>query len=83
MAKSAYKQHREGSRKGEVHRVYDTKGRDPARALGERLKLKPTTLTIWFASWNGKPAAKGKPKPKAKVKEPTSPKAEAAEVVAS
>ena len=65
---TSYKSHKVGSRKGDVHREFDKRGRDAAEALGLRLKLKIGTLRSWFGTWDrSKPAKKvAAPKPKAK-----------------
>jgi hypothetical protein len=59
-----YRSHKEGSRKGKVHELYDKQGREAAWTLGLKLKLKQGTLRSWFGAW-GK--ADGKAKPKAKT----------------
>jgi len=43
--------HKEGSRKGKVHELFDKEGPDAAWVLGLKLKLKENTLRSWFASW--------------------------------
>jgi len=57
MAKAAYKNHRDGSRKAKVHQVFDSKGRDAALKLAKSLKLKDSTARTWTASWGRKPSA--------------------------
>ena len=44
-------QHREGSRKGAVRHLYDTKGPDAAREYALAQGLKGTTVTSWFSTW--------------------------------
>lgn len=51
VATGAYKGHREGSKKGAVHRVFDQKGRDAALQYGRMRKLKASTLNQWFNTW--------------------------------
>lgn len=63
----AYKNHKPGSRKGEVHKVLDEKGRAAALEHGLKLGLKQGTLTSWFGSWARAENKKGTPsKPGAK-----------------
>lgn len=50
-ADGGYKGHRKGSRKGEVHKVYDTKGPDAAKKAGAKLKLEPSTISTWISTW--------------------------------
>lgn len=50
-ASAGYEGHDAGSRKGKVHRLYDTKGPEHAWTLGLKLKLKPSTLRTWFGIW--------------------------------
>lgn len=50
-ASKAYKNHREGSRKGAVRKVFDEKGREKAFAFGESQKLKASTLNQWMNTW--------------------------------
>ncbi len=46
-----YKEHRAGSRKGEIHEVYDEKGREAAMKRGEKLGLTEGTLKNWIQTW--------------------------------
>ena len=46
-----YGSHKEGSRKGKVHRLFDKEGAEAAWVLGHKLKLKEGTLRSWFAAW--------------------------------
>ena len=72
-----YKNHQAGSRKGDVHRLYDEKGADAAIAYALKNKLKESTARTWIGSWRrseGKkptlkvvPATKAKEKPNAKA----------------
>lgn len=57
--KKGYKDHLPGSRKGDVHRLFDQKGREVARATGENLGLKPATLRKWFTTWEQSSARVG------------------------
>jgi hypothetical protein len=43
--------HKEGSRKGKVHQLFDKEGPEAAWVLGLKLKLKEGTLRSWFAAW--------------------------------
>jgi hypothetical protein len=43
--------HKEGSRKGKVHELFDKDGAEAAWVLGLKLQLKQTTLRSWFAAW--------------------------------
>jgi len=74
MANEAYKDHRAGSRKGDVHRLFDTKGKDVARTYGEKKGLALGTLHSWFSEWSrdgkakkAKPVAKAEAAPKGKA----------------
>lgn len=44
--------HRAGSRKEQVHKIFDAKGPDAARTAGLRRKLKSSTLRTWFSAWS-------------------------------
>ena len=46
-----YGSHKEGSRKGKVHSLFDEQGTEAAWVLGLKLKLKEGTLRSWFAAW--------------------------------
>jgi hypothetical protein len=46
-----YRSHKEGSRKGKVHQLFDAQGAEAAWVLGLKLKLKEGTLRSWFAAW--------------------------------
>jgi len=48
---TTYKNHRPGSRKGAVRKVFDEKGRDPAISYGRTRKLAVTTLRNWVNTW--------------------------------
>jgi hypothetical protein len=43
--------HKEGSRKGKVHELFNKEGPEVAWVLGLKLKLKEGTLRSSFASW--------------------------------
>jgi hypothetical protein len=47
----SYGVHKEGSRKGKVHQLFDEQGAEAAWVLGLKLKLKEGTLRSWFAAW--------------------------------
>lgn len=61
-----YKNHRAGSRKGRVHEVFATQGKEAAIKKGVSLKLKETTLNHWVRVWAAEAGGK---KPAAKVKD--------------
>lgn len=46
-----YAGHNKGSRKEQVHQVFDQKGPDEARKRGVALGLKEGTLSSWFGAW--------------------------------
>jgi bifunctional DNA-binding transcriptional regulator/antitoxin component of YhaV-PrlF toxin-antitoxin module len=46
-----YKGHRLQSRKGAIHRIFDTQGPEAARAAGEERGLKPSTVSSWLSTW--------------------------------
>lgn len=46
-----YGVHKEGSRKGKVHELFDKEGLEAGWVLGLKLKLKQSTLRSWFAAW--------------------------------
>jgi hypothetical protein len=46
-----YASHKEGSRKGKVHELFDEQGAEAAWVLGLKLQLKAGTLRSWFAAW--------------------------------
>jgi hypothetical protein len=50
-AKAPTSGHKEGSRKGRVHALFDKEGQDAAWTLGLKLKLSPNTLRAWFGTW--------------------------------
>lgn len=59
MAKEAYKDHRAGSTKGEVHRVFDTKGKDAAIKYATTHDIQESTARTWCSTWGaGKKTAK-------------------------
>jgi len=60
MAKEAvaYKDHRAGSTKGEVHRVFDTKGKDAAIAYAEKHDIQTSTARTWCSTWGAGKGAK-------------------------
>jgi hypothetical protein len=47
----SYGVHKEGSRKGKVHELFNKEGPEAAWVLGLKLKLKENTLRSWFAAW--------------------------------
>jgi DNA-binding protein HU-beta len=69
----AYKGHREGSSKGKVHQVFDTKGRDAAMAKAKALGIMESTARTWTSAW-----ARGGTKKKSTVKRETPAKKPAA-----
>jgi hypothetical protein len=48
-----YKGHKPGSRIGQLHKMFDEKGEDAARKLGEKLGLASATLSIQCAKFRG------------------------------
>jgi hypothetical protein len=46
-----YKTHRIGSRKGEIHRIFDKRGGDAAIAAAKRKGLKEATARTWASAW--------------------------------
>jgi hypothetical protein len=50
-SEQTYGTHKEGSRKGKVHELFDKEGPEAAWVLGLKLKLKEGTLRSWFAAW--------------------------------
>jgi hypothetical protein len=63
-----YRSHKEGSRKGKVHELFDKQGPEAAWTLGLKLKLKQGTLRSWFAAWAKATGKKAKPISVAKTK---------------
>jgi hypothetical protein len=51
ISEQGYGSHKEGSRKGKVHQLFDEQGAEAAWVLGLKLKLKEGTLRSWFAAW--------------------------------
>lgn len=79
MTKEAYKDHRAGSNKGEVHRVYDTKGAEAAIKKAVSLDIQEATARTWCSSWKtgkaGKKSAKKAAPAKKTAKKATAKKA--------
>jgi hypothetical protein len=46
-----YGSHKQGSRKGKVHQLFNEQGAEAAWVLGLKLQLKAGTLRSWFAAW--------------------------------
>jgi len=65
MTKEAYKDHRAGSPKGEVHRVFDTKGKDAAIKKAVSFDLQEATARTWISSWKSGKVKKAKATKKA------------------
>ena len=63
--KEAYKDHRPGTAKGEVHRVYDDKGPEAAIKKAVALGKLETTARTWISSWKSGVGAKKTVKAKA------------------
>jgi hypothetical protein len=59
-------QHKAGSRKGTLHELYDTEGRETALVRGKKMSLADNTLRAWFATW-AREAGTGRVKKGAKV----------------
>jgi hypothetical protein len=88
-AKEGYKDHRPGSNKGEVHRVFDDKGPEAAIKKAVALEIQESTARTWISSWRtdapkkaAKKVAKKAPAKKtvkktAKAKKPAAKKAPA------
>lgn len=55
-----YKGHREGSRKEQIHKVFDEKGYEAAVKAGEKVELAELTVKSWIYSWGGKAPKKAK-----------------------
>jgi len=76
-AKTGYRNHEAGSRKGRVHELFDKSGPDAAWTLGKKLKLKEGTLRSWFGAWrredSSAKAKKAKPAKAKEAKKPTPP----------
>lgn len=79
MAKEAYKDHRAGSTKGEVHRVFDTKGKDAAIKYATGHDIQESTARTWCSTWG---AGKGAKKKVAKKAAPAAKKTVAKKAVA-
>jgi hypothetical protein len=47
--------HKAGSRKAQVHSVFDSGGPDAALKLGIEMGLKPGTIKSWMGSWKKDP----------------------------
>jgi hypothetical protein len=62
--------HKTGSRKGTLHELFDTQGREVALTRGKKMGLADNTLRAWINAWRDKSAPKAKvtAKPKSKVK---------------
>lgn len=58
MTKEAYKDHRAGSTKGEVHRVFDTSGKDKAIAYATKHDIQESTARTWCSTWGAGKGAK-------------------------
>lgn len=83
-ASGGYAGHKEGSRKGKVHALFDAQGIEAAWVLGRKLKLKDTTLRTWLSFWSrSQVKKKGKSKPKAAPKSKPAKKATQTAAVAS
>jgi hypothetical protein len=66
-----YKHHKAGSRKGVLHELFDSEGRETALVRGKKMGLADATLRAWTATWAreaGTGRVKGKPKVTAKAK---------------
>lgn len=59
---AGYKGHREGSRKEQVHKAYDDKGKDAALKKADALDIQTATARAWVSSWGPSPADGGKTK---------------------
>jgi len=81
---SARPEHNEGSRKQRVHEMHDQDGVDAAWTYGQKIGLKQSTLTSWFAIWRRRAEQGAKPTKAAKVNSDTPPlkQADAVQVTA-
>jgi hypothetical protein len=61
-----YKHHKAGSRKGTLHELFDSQGRETALVRGKKMGLADATLRAWIATW-AREAGTGRVKGKAKV----------------
>jgi len=50
-AEVGYKGHRKGSRKEQVHKVYDEKGAEAAKKLASKLEIADSTTNSWVSEW--------------------------------
>lgn len=53
-----YKDHRAGSNKGKVHKVFDEKGKDAAIKKAVALELSESTARTWCSTWGKKSSSK-------------------------
>jgi len=51
-------QHRDGSRKGKVHELFNKEGPEVAFTRGTKLGLQKSTLMTWFGTWRREQANK-------------------------
>jgi transposase len=72
---SPYLNHRAGSRKGDVHKMFNTGGEAKAYELGGKLKLGEATLRQWINTWKRNRKAAAKKTTKAAVNKATPRKA--------
>jgi hypothetical protein len=79
MAKvaEAYKDHRAGSNKGEVHKAFDKEGAESAMKMAKKLGIMDATARTWISSWKTKTGGAKKAAKKASVKK-AAPKSAAA-----
>lgn len=75
MTTEAYKDHRPGSTKGKVHKVFDEKGKEAAVKAAEKAGIQTSTVRTWCSTWGAdKPAKKKKTVKKAAAAKKTATK---------
>ena len=57
-----------GTKKEQIAKLYDEKGRDAAIEKGLALELKETTLKSWIGAWKREDKGKGKPEAESNAK---------------
>jgi antitoxin VapB len=62
-----YKEHRAGSRKGDVHRAFDEEGEEAALRLARKFRLKESSVRTWMSKWRNPAGARNSDSETAKV----------------
>jgi len=76
MTAEAYKDHRAGSAKGKVHKIFDKDGPEAAIKLAVKLGKAETTARTWCSEWRNTSATKkSKKSAKASARKPVAKKA--------